>query len=239
MAKNNEDLVYGFSADEDMAYGEETYLDDGIVSEANVEPEQEIVQPYALVSEAATHVANGSQSVIELLDQLSELVNEAVTTMFSQDTVKLNRDEVLNLLDGIKSELPAQLANADQILKVSHDTLDEAKVEAGKIIEKGRKRAKEAAEKENVVKEAKKRANQLTVDAENNADSLLKDAKIKTDKLVHGAEVYANRVLKSLLEDIGIIQNNIDHSVKVAHEGRLELKNRAQERAEKEEATEE
>ncbi|MDR1034275.1 MAG: hypothetical protein LBL41_05895 [Bifidobacteriaceae bacterium] len=235
MKSDNEDVVYGFRADEDMSYGDDIYLKPDS-DEQEMLPE---IQPYALVSEAVTEVTSNSASVIELLDQLIELVNEAVTTMFSQDTVKLNRDEVMNLLNGIKNELPAQLANADQILKVSRDTLDDAKVEAGKIIEKGRKNAEQAAEKENVVKEAKKRASKVTSDAENAADLIVKDAKTRADKLVHGAERYANKVLKSLLEDINIIQNNIEHSVKVANNSRVELKNRALEREEAQEVDEE
>ena len=74
--------------------------------------------------------------VHDKLDELSTLIESARAMPMSASCV-VNRGQVLDLLDEVRSMLPQSLAKADDVLADSHDIVAAAQADAAEIIARG------------------------------------------------------------------------------------------------------
>ncbi len=131
--------------------------------------------------------------IFELIEESIRLVASARSMPLSSSII-VARDEMLEILEDIKAQLPDELGSARWLLKEGQEFIEKAKRDADGILEEARVQAERMAQRTEIVRQAKKIANKTVEEA----DALAR-------KLKHEAEDYCDRKLAAFeiaLEDI-------------------------------------
>lgn len=110
--------------------------------------------------------------VDELLDMLYEMVEEAHGALFGGDKCVLDRDKVLDLLDEIKAQLPAELAEARKLVGARSDYISAAKREGELIRKQAEEEAKRLVSENEVLLTARQKGQEIVTTAEERAKEL-------------------------------------------------------------------
>ena len=96
--------------------------------------------------------------VLVLIDKLDELVQNAKGVPLSQDQVRVDREEIWEIIDQMRSTIPEEIKQARWIVKERQEMLAEAKREAERLIAEAREQAAREASQQEVVKLAERQA---------------------------------------------------------------------------------
>jgi len=129
--------------------------------------------------------------VLVLIDKLDDLIHNARAVPLT-DQVRIDREEIYELLDQMRSTIPEEVKQARWIVKERQEMLAEAKREAERILGEAQERAAQEASEQEVVKRAEREAAQI-----------VEDARIREREVRLGAEDYADEVLGTLEENLG------------------------------------
>lgn len=117
------------------------------------------------------------------IHQLEELIREAKSMPLSA-SVLVNKDEVLELVDGMRNTLPEEIKQARWVVKDREELLAKARRDAEVIVDDARKEqarlvsddevvAESAREAERVLADAREQARQIKLEAEDYVDAML------------------------------------------------------------------
>ncbi|HEV2906157.1 MAG TPA: ATPase [Actinomycetota bacterium] len=117
------------------------------------------------------------------IHQLEELIREAKSMPLSA-SVLVNKDEVLELVDGMRNTLPEEIKQARWVVKDREELLAKARRDAEAIVEEARKEqgrlvsedevvAESAREAERILSDARDQARQIKLEAEDYVDTML------------------------------------------------------------------
>ena len=117
------------------------------------------------------------------IHQLEELIREAKSMPLSA-SVLVNKDEVLELVDGMRNTLPEEIKQARWVVKDREELLAKARRDAEVIVDDARKEqarlvsddevvAESAREPERILAEAREQARQIKLEAEDYVDAML------------------------------------------------------------------
>ncbi|MGH1490900.1 MAG: hypothetical protein ACRBK7_16160 [Acidimicrobiales bacterium] len=167
---------------EDEQYqNSDAYEDDGY--EAPEQPRagrERLPNPYAV------------PEVEELLEEAIEILAEARPLPMST-TVKVNRDELLHLLEQAQEKLPEELRAARWLLKERDDFVAKARQEHQDLIDEGRAQVGRMVERQQIVKAAEHRARQIVSEAKEEANTLKRQVEDYCDQRLASFEQVLNR----------------------------------------------
>jgi cell division septum initiation protein DivIVA len=117
------------------------------------------------------------------IHQLEELIREAKSMPLSA-SVLVNKDEVLELVDGMRNTLPEEIKQARWVVKDREELLAKARRDAEMIVDDARKAqarlvsedevvAESAREAERILADAREQARQIKLEAEDYVDAML------------------------------------------------------------------
>jgi cell division septum initiation protein DivIVA len=117
------------------------------------------------------------------IHQLEELIREAKSMPLSA-SVLVNKDEVLELVDGMRNTLPEEIKQARWVVKDREELLAKARRDAEVIVGDARKEqarlisddevvAESAREAERILADAREQARQIKLEAEDYVDAML------------------------------------------------------------------
>lgn len=132
-----------------------------------------------------------------LLDELIDIVATAKSVPLSS-SVMITRDEVLELLEAARDELPDELRRARRLLKDREEVLHTARREAGDIIEDARVQAERMVQRTEIVRQAEHRAVRIVEDAEAESRRLRHEAEDYVDQKLAGFEIVLDRTMKTV-----------------------------------------
>jgi len=142
--------------------------------------------------------------VLVLIDKLDDLIHNARSVPLT-DSVMIDREEIYDLLDQMRSTIPEEVKQARWIVKERQEMLAEAKAEAERIVAEAREHAEQTASQEEVVRVAERQAHDIVDDAHE------REREIRL-----GAEDYADEVL-------GNLEVNLDKFLAAVRRGRERL----------------
>jgi cell division septum initiation protein DivIVA len=148
--------------------------------------------------------------VLVLIDKLDDLIHNARAVPLT-DQVRIDREEIYELLDQMRSTIPEEVKQARWIVKERQEMLAEAKREADRIVGEAQERAALEASEQEVVKRAEREAAQI-----------VEDARIREREVRLGAEDYADEVL-------GTLEVNLGKFLQAVQRGRERLQGRTDE----------
>ena len=117
-----------------------------------------------------------ANEVDRLIDMLYEKIEEARPVALQTGMCKVDRDEMLDLLDELKAQLPVEIKRSQELLTARDKFKDDAKREAERIVRQAEQTAKKLVSESEIVFTAKEEANQLIAQAEDRSRQLFQMA---------------------------------------------------------------
>jgi cell division septum initiation protein DivIVA len=122
----------------------------------------------------------------QLIDRLEDVVKGAKHVPFS-DEVRVDKQAIRDLLEQMRTAMPAEIKEAQWIVQERRELLSEAQREAERIAEQARDGQAELVSGHELIREAKRAA-----------DELIERARMRERELHSGAERYAEETLSTL-----------------------------------------
>lgn len=110
----------------------------------------------------------------DIIGTLYDMVQDARSMPLAADKCILERDKVLDMLDEIISQLPAEIKQSRTIVESRNELISQARREAEAILRKASEQANELVEKEEIYKQAKKRSEELVAQTQERIDQIRK-----------------------------------------------------------------
>lgn len=140
--------------------------------------------------------------VLVLIEKLDDVIHDARGVAFSGD-VKVNKEEMYDLLDQMRATIPEEIKQARWIVKERQEMLAEAKRESERIVAEAKDKQAQLVSQEEVVKQA-----------ERLAEDIVEEARTREREIRLGAEDYADEILSTLEVNlqkfIGAVQRGRD-----------------------------
>ena len=121
--------------------------------------------------------------VNRLIDMLYERVEDAKSPALKPNLSMVDRDEVLDLLDELRNQLPVELKRAQELLAAREKFVDEAKRDVERMMRQADLEAKSKVSDSEVLYAAKEKARKIIADANEYAE----DALARTEEAVQAA----------------------------------------------------
>src|SRR5256714_4643547 len=102
--------------------------------------------------------------VLVLIDKLDDLVHNARPVPLT-DQVRVDREEVYDLLDQMRATIPEEIKQARWIVKERQEMLAEAKREAERIVREAREQQSRLIADEEITKQAERAADEIVEEA--------------------------------------------------------------------------
>ena len=151
--------------------------------------------------------------VLVLIDKLDDVVHNARAVPLT-DQVRVDREEIYDLLDQMRATIPEEIKQARWIVKERQEMLAEAKREAERVVKEAREQSERLISSEEVYKQA-----------ERGAEEILEDARDTERQIRLGAEDYADDILSTL-------EVNLQKFLQAVQRGRDRLQGREREPSE-------
>ena len=139
----------------------------------------------------------GEHESVALLRRVIEIVESARPLPLSS-SVRIEPNDVLDLLHTAVEQLPEELRQARWLLKEREEFLAKARREAEDIIDAGRQQAQRMVEKTEVVREANLHARRIVDDAEKTSRDLKHEAEDYIDQKLASFEVVLERTMAAV-----------------------------------------
>ena len=165
------------------------------------------------------------QTLEDIISALYDMVQDARALPLGADKCILERDKVLDMLDEIIAQLPAELKQARTIVESRNELIGQARREAETLIRQAQEKAAQLVEEEAIYQEAKRQCQEMVLSAQNKMAELRKvsndymddalrrteeaiaisledvrDTRIKFRALVENQEKKANAVVQEIDE---------------------------------------
>ncbi len=150
--------------------------------------------------------------VLEIIDMLEDVVEKSMAIPFAGRAL-VDREELLDLIQEIRLNLPGDLKQAKWVKEERQRILDEASKEAETIIKNAEEKMASLIDDHEITQKAYAQANEIVVAAQNNAREL---------RL--GTKQYADDVMASLETKIQKLADIVRENRKELNEKRKELK---------------
>src|ERR1035437_6240177 len=102
--------------------------------------------------------------VLVLIDKIDDLVHNAKGVPLT-DQVRVDREEVYDILDQMRATIPEEVKQARWIVKERHEMLAESKREADRLLAEAREQAMREASQPEIAKIAEHQAQDILDDA--------------------------------------------------------------------------
>src|SRR6186713_3177929 len=102
--------------------------------------------------------------VLVLIDKLDDVVHNARAVPLT-DQVRVDREEIYDLLDQMRATIPEEIKQARWIVKERQEMLAEAKREAERIVKEAREQQARLVANEEITRQAERQAEDILEDA--------------------------------------------------------------------------
>jgi hypothetical protein len=154
-----------------------------------------------------------------LLRRAVDIIATAPTMPLSSSP-RIDRDEIIELLEEALSRLPAELREARWMLKERQEFVAKTRREADELLEAARVQAERMVQRTEVVRAAEQRARQVMETAENDSRRLKLETEDFLDQRLGSFEILLDRLSKTVAA--GRQKLSIGHATTAADQAELE-----------------
>ena len=115
-----------------------------------------------------------NNSTEDIIGTLYDMVQDARSMPLAADKCILERDRVLDLLDEIIAQLPAEIKQSRTIVESRNELISQARREAEAILRQAQEQANALVAKEEIYKEARKRSEELVAQTQDRINQIRK-----------------------------------------------------------------
>ena len=141
-----------------------------------------------------------STNIEDIIGSLYDMVQDARTMPLAADKCILERDRVLDILDEIIAQLPAELKQSRTIVESRNELINQARREAESILRQAQEQAQQMVTKEAVYKEAKQKSDELVGQTQDRINLLRKAGNEYMDEALRQTEETITKALADVRE---------------------------------------
>lgn len=136
----------------------------------------------------------------DIIGALYDMVQDARSMPLAADKCILERDKVLDMLDEIIAQLPAELKQSRTIVESRNELISQARREAENIVRQAQEQSKQMVTKEAIYAEAKKRSEELVEQTQAKIEQLRKAGNAYMDDSLRQTEEVVSKALAEIRE---------------------------------------
>lgn len=136
----------------------------------------------------------------DIIGALYDMVQDARAMPLAMDKCILERDKVLDMLDEIIAQLPAELKQSRTIVESRNELISQARREAEGIIRQAQEQARQLVTKEAIYNEAKRRAEELVGQTQDRINQIQKAGNAYMDESLRQTEETIAKALNEVRE---------------------------------------
>lgn len=131
---------------------------------------------------------NENEGILELVEMLYNMISEAWGVPLGNDKCLVDRDKALDLIEEIKNQLPAEIAEARRLVSRRDEFIQSAKREGESIRKMAEERARKLVDEQEIVRAARARAEETIASAENKSREIHRAMNEYVDETLRAAE---------------------------------------------------
>jgi cell division septum initiation protein DivIVA len=147
--------------------------------------------------------------ILQLIDRLEELFNEAKALPFTHNVV-VDEDRMLELIDQMRIAVPEEVKKAQQVMAQRDRVMAQAQEEANRTLQLARDKADQLVQKDMIVGEAQRRADQIVSQARAEAEATRADA-----------DNYVIDTLMQLQDQIAKLSGQVSNGIRMVQEDQM------------------
>ncbi len=147
--------------------------------------------------------------ILQLIDRLEELFNDAKAVPFTHNVI-VDEDRMLELIDQMRIAIPEEVKKAQQVVAQRDRVMAQAQEEANRTLQLSRDKADQYVQKDVIVQEAQRRAEQIISQARAEAEATRVDA-----------DNYVVDTLMQLQDQIAKLSNQVSNGVRMVQEEQM------------------
>ncbi len=147
--------------------------------------------------------------ILQLIDRLEELFNDAKAVPFTHNVV-VDEDKMLELIDQMRIAIPEEVKKAQQLVAQRDRVMAQAQEEANRTLAIARDKADQLAQKDMITQEAQRRADQILAQARAEAEDVRADA-----------DNYVLDTLMQLQDQIAKASNQVNNGIRMVQEEQM------------------
>ena len=128
------------------------------------------------------------QHIEDIISALYTMVEDARALPLGADKCILERDRVLDMLDEIIAQMPAELKQSRAIVESRNELIGQARREAEGIVREAQKQAEEMVSEQAIYLEAKRQCQEMVEAAQNRIEQLKKASNAYMDDALRATE---------------------------------------------------
>lgn len=147
--------------------------------------------------------------ILQLIDRLEELFNEAKALPFTHNVV-IDEDRMLELIDQLRIAIPEEVKKAQQVVAQRDRVMAQAQEEANRTLALAREKADQLVQKDLIVQEAQRRAEQIVSQARAEAEATRTDV-----------DNYVLDTLLQLQEHLAKVSSQVNNGIRMIQEDQM------------------
>ncbi|MDP1545867.1 MAG: hypothetical protein Q8L87_07580 [Anaerolineales bacterium] len=147
--------------------------------------------------------------ILQLIDRLEELFNDAKAVPFTHNVV-VDEDKMLELIDQMRITIPEEVKKAQQVVAQRDRVMAQAQEEANRTLQIARDKADQLVQKDMIAQEAQRRAEQILSQARAEAEAIRADA-----------DNYVLDTLMQLQEQIEKMGSQVANGIRMVQEDQM------------------
>lgn len=147
--------------------------------------------------------------ILQLIDRLEELFNDAKAVPFTHNVV-VDEDKMLELIDQMRIAIPEEVKKAQQVVAQRDRVMAQAQEEANRTLQIARDKADQLVQKDMIAQEAQRRADQILAQARAEAEGVRVDA-----------DNYVLDTLMQIQDQIAKMSNQVNNGIRMVQEDQM------------------
>ena len=146
--------------------------------------------------------------ILHLVDRLEELFNNSRSIPLTHNVI-VDEDKFLDVVDQMRISIPEEVKRAQEVSSKKDRVMAQAQEEANRTLELAREKAAALVEKEALVQDAKRRA-----------DQIIDQARMEAENIKAGADQYALDSLGKLEHEIEQLSVQVRNGIQILEQNR-------------------
>ncbi len=141
-----------------------------------------------------------SSKIEQVIDEIEDFVEHCRYQPLSNTKIVVNKDELDDLLADLRRKVPDEIKNYQRMLSNKENIIADARAKADSIIADAQVQTTELISDHEIMQQAYERADEVVAAATNEAQEILDRAAMDADAIRMGAIEYTDSILKEIEE---------------------------------------
>ncbi|MBM3939517.1 MAG: hypothetical protein FJ318_01215 [SAR202 cluster bacterium] len=152
--------------------------------------------------------------ILELVDRLEAMATHAKKVPITGRAM-IDAEKLLELVDQMRLSIPRNIGEAQEVLDRREQILNQTMIDAKRVKAAAENEAGKRVDDNELVKNAKKRADEIVQEAHVKSERLLQAVEMEARNRKANADTYAHEVLTKLEEEVANILSTVRTGIRV------------------------